>query len=54
MASATEIALLRIAQSAVSNVVRHAAAGTVDVTLSYLGDQVALAVQLPAVTGSGS
>ncbi|GAA2378761.1 sensor histidine kinase [Dactylosporangium salmoneum] len=40
--TATEIALLRIAQSALANVVRHANAGTVDVTLSYLGDQVAL------------
>ncbi|MET7422070.1 sensor histidine kinase [Dactylosporangium sp. NPDC005555] len=42
LSSATEIALLRIAQSALSNVVRHAGADTVDVTLSYLGDQVAL------------
>ncbi|WP_432989781.1 sensor histidine kinase [Dactylosporangium sp. CA-233914] len=42
LSSATEIALLRIAQSALSNVVRHANAETVDVTLSYLGDQVAL------------
>lgn len=44
LASATEIALLRIAQSALSNVVRHADAATVDVTLSYLGDHVALDV----------
>ncbi|MET8907877.1 sensor histidine kinase [Micromonospora sp. NPDC004551] len=42
--TATEIALLRIAQSALANVVRHADAATVDVTLSYLGDQVALDV----------
>ena len=42
LSAATEIALLRIAQSALSNVVRHAGADTVDVTLSYLGDQVAL------------
>ncbi|MGI5176859.1 sensor histidine kinase [Dactylosporangium sp. CA-152071] len=42
LSAATEIALLRIAQSALSNVVRHADADTVDVTLSYLGDQVAL------------
>lgn len=42
LSPATEIALLRIAQSALSNVVRHAGADTVDVTLSYLGDQVAL------------
>ncbi|GAA4607120.1 sensor histidine kinase [Actinoplanes octamycinicus] len=44
LSPATETALLRIAQSALSNVVRHAGAGTVDVTLSYLGDQVALDV----------
>ncbi|WP_229837254.1 sensor histidine kinase [Dactylosporangium sucinum] len=42
LSSATEFALLRIAQSALSNVVRHANADTVDVTLSYLGDHVAL------------
>ncbi|MEV0560424.1 sensor histidine kinase [Dactylosporangium sp. NPDC050588] len=42
LSAATEMALLRIAQSALSNVVRHASADTVDVTLSYLGDQVAL------------
>ncbi|MEV7128406.1 sensor histidine kinase [Streptomyces sp. NPDC093260] len=37
-----EVALLRIAQSALANTVRHAEAPTADVTLSYLGDHVAL------------
>ncbi|GGR12939.1 two-component sensor histidine kinase [Actinoplanes ianthinogenes] len=40
----TETALLRIAQSALANTVRHAGAATVDVTLSFLGDHVALDV----------
>ncbi|WIM99494.1 sensor histidine kinase [Actinoplanes oblitus] len=40
----TETALLRIAQSALANTVRHAGAETVDVTLSFLGDHVALDV----------
>ncbi|WP_234539353.1 sensor histidine kinase [Streptomyces shenzhenensis] len=44
LATAHEVALLRIAQSAVANTVRHAAATTADVTLSYLGDHVALDV----------
>ncbi|MET9632922.1 sensor histidine kinase [Lentzea sp. NPDC006480] len=39
-----EAALLRIAQSALANTVRHARAGSADVTLSYLGDQVAVDV----------
>ncbi|MGW1738188.1 sensor histidine kinase [Nocardia sp. NPDC001965] len=39
-----EVALLRIAQSALANTVRHADAGSADITLSYLGDQVALDV----------
>ncbi len=37
-----EAALLRVAQSALTNTVRHANARVVDVTLSYLGDAVAL------------
>lgn len=41
--AAHDTALLRIAQSALANTVRHAGATTVDVTLSYLDDhQVAL------------
>ncbi|BCL14591.1 sensor histidine kinase [Micromonospora sagamiensis] len=40
--SAHETALLRIAQSALANTVRHAGATTADVTLSYLGDHVAV------------
>ncbi|WP_369222681.1 sensor histidine kinase [Streptomyces sp. R39] len=44
LATAHEVALLRIAQSAVANTVRHAAATTADVTLSYLVDHVALDV----------
>ncbi|MGH3656457.1 MAG: sensor histidine kinase [Micromonosporaceae bacterium] len=42
MPTAHEVALLRIAQSALTNSVRHAHARTVDLTLSYLGDEVAL------------
>ncbi|OEJ54499.1 sensor histidine kinase [Streptomyces agglomeratus] len=42
--TAYEVALLRIAQSALANTVRHAGAATTDVTLSYLGDHVALDV----------
>lgn len=40
--SAVEHALLRITQSAVSNIRRHAHAQTVGVTLTYLPDAVAL------------
>jgi signal transduction histidine kinase len=39
-----ETALLRIAQSALANTVAHAAAQHAEVTLSHLGDQVALDV----------
>lgn len=39
-----EAALLRIAQSALANVTRHANAGRVDVTLSYMDTSVALDV----------
>ena len=42
LATAHEVALLRIAQSALANTVRHAEATTAVVTLSYLGDRVAL------------
>ncbi|WP_229401548.1 sensor histidine kinase [Micromonospora okii] len=42
--AAHETALLRIAQSALANTVRHAEASTADVTLSYLGDRVAVDV----------
>ncbi|MFC7829507.1 sensor histidine kinase [Streptomyces sp. NPDC057375] len=42
--TAHEVALLRIAQSALANTVRHAGAGTAEITLSHLGDQVALDV----------
>ncbi|WP_345466189.1 sensor histidine kinase [Actinoallomurus oryzae] len=44
MPTAHEVALLRIAQSAPANTVRHAHAGTAEVTLSYLGDHVAVDV----------
>ncbi len=37
--------LLRIAQEALSNTARHAAAGRVGVTLSYMGDEVTLDVR---------
>ncbi|WP_434448831.1 sensor histidine kinase [Lentzea sp. E54] len=42
--TAHEVALLRIAQAALANTVRHARARTVETTLSYLGDHVALDV----------
>ncbi|MFJ3779337.1 sensor histidine kinase [Streptomyces sp. NPDC090075] len=42
--TAHEVALLRIAQSALSNTVRHADATTVEVTLGDLGDHIALGV----------
>ncbi|NEY33446.1 sensor histidine kinase, partial [Streptomyces sp. PRKS01-65] len=44
LTTAHEVALLRIAQSALANTVRHAEAATADVTLSYLGDRVALGI----------
>ncbi|MFJ7181808.1 sensor histidine kinase [Streptomyces massasporeus] len=44
LTTAHEVALLRIAQSALANTVRHAEGATADVTLSYLGDHVALDV----------
>ncbi len=37
-----EVALLRIAQSALANTVRHAAADRVELTLSYMDTEVAL------------
>lgn len=39
-----EVALLRIAQSALANTVQHATAGAVEVTLSYMDTRVALDV----------
>ncbi|OIJ84810.1 sensor histidine kinase [Streptomyces colonosanans] len=42
--TAHEVALLRIAQSALANTVRHAHATTAEVSLGYLGDHVALTV----------
>ncbi|MFF1401533.1 sensor histidine kinase [Streptomyces sp. NPDC058294] len=42
--TAHEVALLRVAQSALANTVRHAQATAAEVTLSYLGDRVALDV----------
>ncbi|MEW1862628.1 sensor histidine kinase [Streptomyces sp. NPDC088194] len=42
--TAHEVALLRIAQSALANTVRHAAATTAEVTLSYLDDRIAVDV----------
>ena len=41
---ATEVTLLRATQEALANVARHAAATSVSVTLSYLGDAVVLDV----------
>nr|WP_206324310.1 sensor histidine kinase [Streptomyces sp. HNM0574] len=61
--TAYEVALLRIAQSALANTVQHAHAGTAEVTLSYLGEHVAVDVVddgagfdpdgLPAADASG-
>ncbi|MBC9715883.1 sensor histidine kinase [Streptomyces sp. TRM66268-LWL] len=42
--TAHEVALLRIAQSALANTVRHAAATTADITLGYDGGHVGLSV----------
>ncbi|MGW1607605.1 sensor histidine kinase, partial [Streptomyces eurythermus] len=42
LTTAQEVALLRIAQSALANTVRHAEATTADVTLGYPGDHVTL------------
>ncbi|MFF4586982.1 sensor histidine kinase [Streptomyces sp. NPDC001388] len=42
--TAHEVALLRVAQSALANTVRHAEATSAEVTLSYLGDHIALGV----------
>ncbi|MGC9377867.1 sensor histidine kinase [Streptomyces sp. MH13] len=42
--TAQEVALLRVAQSALANTVGHARADGAEVTLSYLGDAVALGV----------
>ncbi len=39
-----EVALLRIAQSALGNTVRHAGAGRAEVTLSFMAGEVALDV----------
>jgi signal transduction histidine kinase len=44
LTTAHEVALLRIAQSALANTVRHAEATTAEVTLSHLGDHVALGI----------
>ncbi|MFE9773455.1 sensor histidine kinase [Streptomyces sp. NPDC005931] len=42
LTTAHEVALLRMAQSALANTVRHAGATTAEVVLGYLGDGVAL------------
>lgn len=42
--TAHEVALLRIGQAALANTVRHAQAATADVTLSFLGEHIALDV----------
>lgn len=44
LSTAHEVALLRIAQAALANTVRHSGAATAEVTLTYLGDEVALDV----------
>lgn len=45
MPSEAELALLRIAQEALANVAKHAAARRVVLTLSYIGDQVTLDIR---------
>ncbi|WP_414937883.1 sensor histidine kinase [Amycolatopsis sp. cmx-11-51] len=40
--TAYEVALLRIAQAALANTVRHADAATAEITLSYLSGRIAL------------
>jgi signal transduction histidine kinase len=45
LGAAVEVALLRTAQEALSNVAKHAEAGRVKVTLSYIGDTVTLDVR---------
>jgi signal transduction histidine kinase len=45
LAPETELALLRTAQEALANIAKHARAARVGVTLSYLGQQVALDVR---------
>jgi len=45
MPSEAELVLLRIAQEALANVARHAAARRVVLTLSYIGDQVTLDIR---------
>jgi len=47
-----ETALLRTAQEALANVAKHAAASRVGLTLSYLGDEVALDVRDDGVGGA--
>jgi signal transduction histidine kinase len=42
--TAHEVALLRVAQSALTNTVRHAHATIADVTLSYLGDHIVIEI----------
>jgi signal transduction histidine kinase len=45
LSPAIEVALFRVAQEALTNVARHAGAGQVGLTLSYLGDVVLLDVR---------
>ncbi|WP_439658584.1 sensor histidine kinase [Lentzea sp. HUAS TT2] len=42
--TAHEVALLRIAQAAIANTIRHAEATTAEITLSHLGDEVELRI----------
>jgi signal transduction histidine kinase len=49
-----ETALLRTAQEALANVAKHAAASRVGLTLSYLGDEVALDVRDDGVGGAAA
>lgn len=60
LSMAADAALLRIAQGSLANVLQHAAASRASVTLSYLGDEIALDVvddgvgfRVPAADGAG-
>ena len=61
LSMAADAALLRIAQGSLANVLQHASATRASVTLSYLGDEIALDVvddgvgfRLPAMGGAGA
>jgi signal transduction histidine kinase len=60
LTSTLEVAIYRIAQEAITNVIRHSQAGTLRVALGYAGDMVSLTVEddgrgfMPATPGGGA